>query len=82
MPADAFRALALLLFIVAIICLAVSVGVGRRGYGFTLRYFLLAAPVPSRADGFGSDGAGRLTLESLVVGECVAQLCIEPTSLR
>jgi hypothetical protein len=42
---DRFRAVALVFFMVAIICLALSVGVGRRGYGFTLRYFLLAAPV-------------------------------------
>ena len=42
---DRFRALALLLFIAATICLALSIGLGRRGYGFTLRYFLLATPV-------------------------------------
>ena len=42
---DRFRALALLLFIAATICLALSVGLGRQGYGFTLRYFLLATPV-------------------------------------
>ena len=41
---DRFRALALLLFMIATICLALSVGLGRQGYGFTLRYFVQAAP--------------------------------------
>ena len=41
---DRFRASALLLFIVATTCLALSAGLGRQGYGFTLRYFLLATP--------------------------------------
>jgi hypothetical protein len=38
------RALGLLCFLAAVACLALSVGLGRTGYGFTPRYFLFAAP--------------------------------------
>jgi hypothetical protein len=38
------RAMALLLFMAATICLALSVGFGKRGHGFILRYFVQAAP--------------------------------------
>jgi hypothetical protein len=37
--------LGLLLFMVATICLAASVALGRRGFGFSGRYFLLAVPL-------------------------------------
>ena len=68
---DRFRALALLLFMVATICLALSVGLGRQGYGFTLRYFLLAAPalcwVYFAWVAYGSRTARRLVQASLLL---------------
>jgi hypothetical protein len=39
------RSIGLLLFLMGVGCLALSVGFGRRGEGFTGRYFLIAAPV-------------------------------------
>src|SRR5205823_4667980 len=38
------RAIALLLFLAAVACLTLSVGLGRTGHGFTARYNLIAVP--------------------------------------